>query len=95
MLGCQTCCEGLEVFGVDDMKYFLALIRQRLEDDIIFVRFVDADDVDDLVIVRNFEREFRVAQFTVKLLEFQNDLPSMNFDLTLSLQPATQALKVD
>jgi hypothetical protein len=61
----------------------------------VFVGFLDPDDVNDLVAVRNFERELRVAKLTVELFELVDHLAPVDFHLPLGLKPASQALQVD
>lgn len=62
------------VLSVYDKEHFLGLTVQRFKDYEVFLRFLYLHYVYYSIIVSDLEREDLFAEFTVKFLEFNDDL---------------------
>lgn len=67
----------------------------RLEDDEVLGRLVNADDVDDAIVVRDLEGEHLFAELAVELLELDDDRVLVQLEAALGLEPALEALQVN
>lgn len=67
----------------------------RFEDDKITGRLFNVNDVQQPIVVRDLEGEDLLAQLTVQLLEFYDNLSAMDFHGLFRLQPAFEALQMD
>ena len=82
--------------SVDDIKYFLWWFGcQRFEDYEILIRLLHIHNIDNLVVVGNFERKILLAQFAVELFKFEYDLLTVYFASWFCIQPATQTLQMN
>ena len=77
------------------MKDFLVVVVEALQDDEVTLRLVHADDVDDLVFVRDFERQDLLADLAVDFVELEHHLSFMYFPLAFGLEPGAKTLQMD
>ena len=86
----------IEFLSIDDIKYFFSfLVLQTLKDNEVLWRSIHANDVHDFVLVHNLERQDLLANLAVSFIEFEHDLPFMNFSLPFGLKPRPQTLQMD
>ena len=73
------------------MEYLLIVIIETFENDKVFLRLFNSNDVHDLVFVCNLEGQDLLADFAVDFVELEHDLALVHLFLAFCLQPRSEA----
>ena len=71
-----------QIFSIDNVKDLLIIIIETFKDDKVFLRFINANDVHDLVFVCDFEGQDLLADFAVNFIKLKHDLTFVHLPLT-------------
>ena len=69
------------------MEDFLVIVVKTLKNDKIPLRFVDANNINDLIFVCYLERQDLLAYLAVDFIELEHHLTLVYLPLTFSFQP--------
>ena len=77
------------------MEDFLVIVVKTLKNDKIPLRFVDANNINDLIFVCYLERQDLLANLAVYFVKLEHYLTLVHLSLTFCFQPGTQTLQVN
>ena len=82
-------------FCIDNVKYFRTFTLEWFKNNKIFVWYIYLNNINNSVVVGNFEWEINLAKLTIKFFKLYYDLLPMHFSRTLCLQPTSQTFQMD